>query len=111
MESYQVSARRACSVIQFRRSSLKYKSRRRDDSVIRKRIKEIAQVRIRYGYQRIYILLRREGWRDNHKRDYRVYCEEGFHLRSKRPRRNRAAAHRLDRPQLSSIHQCWNGPS
>ncbi len=79
-------------------------------SVIRKRIKEIAQVRVRYGYQRIYVLLRREGWRDNHKRVYRVYCEEGLHLRSKRPRRNRAAAHRLERPQLSSIHQCWNGP-
>jgi putative transposase len=77
-------------------------------SVIRKRIKEIAQVRVRYGYQRIYVLLRREGWRDNHKRVYRVYCEEGLHLRSKRPRRNRAAAHRLERPQLSSIHQCWS---
>lgn len=108
MENYRVSARRACSVIQFRRSSLQYKSRRRDDSVIRKRIKEIAQVRIRYGYQRIYVLLRREGWRDNHKRVYRVYCEEGLHLRTKRPRRNRAAAHRLERPQLSSIHQCWS---
>ena len=84
-------------------------------SVIRKRINEIAQVRVRYGYQRIYILLRRDGWRDNHKRVYRVYCEEGLNLRSKRPRRNRAAAHRLERPQLSSIHpggepQCWNGP-
>jgi putative transposase len=39
-----------------------------------------------------------------------VYCEEGLHLRSKRPRRNRAAAHRLERPQLSTTHQCWNGP-
>jgi putative transposase len=64
MENYRVSARRACAVIQFRRSSLQFKSRRRDDSVIRKRIKEIALVRVRYGYQRIYVLLRREGWRD-----------------------------------------------
>ncbi|WP_460945752.1 IS3 family transposase [Spirosoma daeguense] len=108
MENYRVSARRACAVIQFRRSSLQFKSRRRDDSVIRKRIKEIAQVRVRYGYQRICVLLRREGWRDNHKRVYRVYCEEGLHLRSKRPRRNRAAAHRLERPQLSNVHQCWS---
>lgn len=61
----RVSARRACAVIQFRRSSLQFKSRRRDDSVIRKHIKEIAQVRVRYGYQRIFVLLRREGWRDN----------------------------------------------
>ena len=62
---------------------------------------------------RIYILLRREGWRDNHKRVYRIYCEEGLNLRSKRPKRNKAAAHRLDRPLLSNIHpggapQCWS---
>ena len=69
---------------------------------------EIAQVRIRYGYWRIFTLLRREGWPDNHKRVYRIYKEEGLNLRSKRPRRSRMAAQRLDRPQLSSINQCWS---
>jgi putative transposase len=69
---------------------------------------EIAQVRIRYGFWRIFILLRREGFRDNHKRIYRLYCEEGLNLRSKRPKRNRASAHRLERPQLSTINQCWS---
>ncbi len=69
---------------------------------------EIAQVRIRYGYWRIFTLLRREGWPDNHKRVYRIYKEEGLNLRSKRPRRNRMAAQRLDRPQLSNINQCWS---
>ncbi|WP_409015098.1 IS3 family transposase [Dyadobacter sp. CY345] len=54
-----------------------YKPHRRDDSAIRHRIKEIAQVRICYGYQRIHVLLKREGWRDNHKRVYIVYKEEG----------------------------------
>jgi putative transposase len=44
-----------------------------------------------------------------HKRVYRVYCEEGLNLRSKRPKRSRAASQRLDRPQLSSIHQSWSG--
>jgi hypothetical protein len=47
---------------------------------------EIADIRIRYGYWCIYTLLRREGWKDNHRRVYRVYCEEGLNLRSKRPR-------------------------
>jgi putative transposase len=69
---------------------------------------EIAGVRIRYGFWRIFILLRREGFRDNHKRIYRLYCEEGLNLRSKRPKRNRASAHRLERPQLSTINQCWS---
>lgn len=35
-------------------------------------------------------MLRREGWKDNHKRVYRVYKEEGLNLRSKRPRRIKA---------------------
>jgi putative transposase len=86
-----------------------YKNHRRNDSIIRKRMREIADIRIRYGYWRIYTLLRREGWKDNHKRVYRVYCEEGLNLRSKRPRRNRAASHRLERLQLSSTHQSWSG--
>lgn len=77
-------------------------------SVLRKRIREIAQTRVRYGCQRIFTLLRREGWRDNHKRVHRLYRLEGLNLRSRRPRRNRTAAHRLDRPELSTIHQCWS---
>jgi putative transposase len=71
-------------------------------------MREIAQVRIRYGYWRIFTLLRREGWPDNHKRVYRLYKEEGLNLRSKRPRRNKAAAHRLERLPLSNMNQCWS---
>jgi len=64
--------------------------------------------RVRYGVKRIYTLLRREGWKDNHKRVYRVYKEEGLNLRSKRPRRSRAAARRLDRPENLQLYQCWS---
>jgi putative transposase len=42
------------------------------------------------------------------QRIYRLYREEGLNLRSRRPKRNRASAHRLERPQLSSINQCWS---
>jgi len=108
MEDYRVSNRRACEVVQLRRSTWFYKARSRDDSVLRKRIREIAETRVRYGCQRIFTLLRREGWRDNHKRVHRLYRLEGLNLRSKRPRHKRSAAHRLDRPELSSIHQCWS---
>ena len=108
MTDYQISNRRACAVVLLGRSTWHYKARSRDDSVLRKRIREIAQTRVRYGCQRIFTLLRREGWRDNHKRVHRLYRLEGLNLRSKRPRRNRTAAHRLDRPELSTIHQCWS---
>lgn len=69
-------------------------------------MREIAEVRVRYGMWRIYTLLRREGWKDNHKRIHRLYKLEGLNLRSKRPRRNRASAHRLDREQATSLHEC-----
>jgi len=72
------------------------------------RMKELSSVRIRYGFWRIYILLRREGFKDNHKRMYRIYKEEGLNLRTKRPRRNKSSAHRMERPQLSTINQCWS---
>ena len=56
------------------------------------RILEIAAVRVRFGYQRIHILLQREGWMINRKRVYRLYKLEGLNLRSKRPRRHVSAA-------------------
>jgi putative transposase len=90
------------------RSLWHYRSKARDSSVIRKRMQEIAQVRVRYGFWRIFILLRREGWRDNHKRVRRLYKLEGLNLRSKRPRRNKAAAHRLERDEASGMHECWS---
>jgi len=85
-----------------------YQHHRREDTALRSRVREIAVTRVRYGHWRIYTLLRREGWRDNHKRVYRVYKEEGLNLRSKRPRRNKAAAHRLERPENNSLHKCWS---
>jgi len=107
-EAYWVSIRRACAVILLDRSSYYYKAHRRVDSAVRNRMREIAEVRIRYGFQRIFVLLRREGWRDNHKRVFRIYKEEGLNLRSKRPRRNRMGAHRETYPEVSSFHQCWS---
>ena len=108
IDAYRISARRACRVIGLQRASFAYKACGRDDTVLRQRLRELAQVRVRYGSQRLYILLRREGWMDNHKRVHRLYCLEGLNLRSKRPRRNRAAAHRLERLPLGQLHQSWS---
>lgn len=90
------------------KSTYHYIPKKRNDTAIRKRIREIAEARIRYGFWRIYTLLRREGWQDNHKRVYRIYKEEGLNLRTKRPRRRKAAAHRMERPIISNINQCWS---
>lgn len=74
LDAYQVSERQACRVSKVHRSLFRYKSRTADQAFLRKRIREIASVRVRYGYKRIHVLLRREGWKINHKRVYRLYC-------------------------------------
>ncbi len=106
--NYRVSARRACDVVLLYRSAWYYIHHKREDGPLRQRIKEIAETRVRYGMWRVYTLLRREGWADNHKRVHRVYKEEGLNLRSKRPRRSKSAAHRLERPLFNSLHECWS---
>lgn len=106
--AYRVSERRAVRVLRVHRSMHRYLSRRVDDDApIRRRIEEIAAMRIRYGYRRITVLLRREGWHINAKRVYRLYCEANLHLRSKCPKRRRSSAHRLQRPDVTNRNDCW----
>lgn len=52
-------------------------------------------------------MLRHEGWRDNHKRIYRLYCEQGLSLRLKRPRRNKSAQRRQPQPQGLYPNHVW----
>lgn len=93
-QSYQVSERRAGQVLWLSNSSLRYRSRRPAAKELRQRLRELAAERPRYGYQRLCVLLRREGWQVNHKRVYRLYREEGLKLR-KRRRRARAQVERV----------------
>ncbi|WP_428833828.1 IS3 family transposase [Methylorubrum populi] len=69
---------------------------------------DLAKSRVRYGYFRIYILLRREGWRVNHKRVHRLYRDEGLSLRLKRPRRHVSAAHRERQPAALRPNERWS---
>ena len=75
---YQVSERRACRVAGVLRSSCCYRGQARDQAPLRQRLRELAAVRVRYGYRRLHVLLDREGWRVNHKRVDRLYREEGL---------------------------------
>lgn len=108
-EAYWVSERRACRVVGFCRTSHRYRSYRKDDRALRMWIVEIAETRVRYGYRRVHVLLRREGWRVNHKRTYyRIYCQEGLHLRRKRPRRHVSGSRRMARPEVERPNACWS---
>ena len=77
----------------FNRSSLQYRAKRNElNEILRVKIKELAAVRIRYGYRRLAILLRREGFHVNDKRVHRLYRLEGLSLRAKATKRRRRAA-------------------
>jgi putative transposase len=75
--TWQASIRRACFLLQAERSSCRYRGGRRPQAVLSKRIKAIAETRVRCGYRRFHVLLRREGWRMNAKRVWRLYREMG----------------------------------
>ncbi len=97
--------RRACDVVRQSRLAWYYQPEEKHDEPLLRRIEEIAATRVRYGFRRIFVLLRREGWKANHKRVYRLYCQAGLNLRRKRPRRRKAAAHRLERTVLTAPNQ------
>jgi putative transposase len=84
-----------------------YRSRRPRQDALRRRIRELAAVRISYGYRRLHVLLRREGWLINHKRVYRLYLEEGLGLKRKKPRRRRAAVARKEKKWASRPNERW----
>ena len=82
---WNVSIRRACRVFLVDTSTYHYKSRRPRQADLEQRIKEICQTRVRYGYRRVHVLLRREGCRHGQNKTRRIYRELGLQLRNKSP--------------------------
>jgi putative transposase len=105
---YQVSLRRACQVARIPVSTFRYQSTQEPRTALRLRIREIAQARIRYGYRKIRVLLKREGWNVGKKLVYRLYREEGLALRYKPRRRRCAAANRRERSKVTALNQAWS---
>jgi len=106
---YQASERRACRLVNLSRATVYYRSKRPSQDALRKRILELAMARVRYGYKRIYILLKREGIHVNKKRVHRLYCLEGLQIRPRRPRRSVSAARRQP-PKVAarSPNEAWS---
>lgn len=96
---FEVSERRACSVVELPRATCRYQSERVEDPQLRKDLHQLAAERPRAGYRMLHQMLKRKGWAVNHKLVYRVYREERLMVR-KRIRKRIAAAHRqhLDSP-------------
>ena len=82
-----LSERRACSIVGADRKMIRYRSSRPLDAVLRSRLRDLANERRRFGYRRLFVLLRREGEPSGVNRIYRLYREEGLTVRKRRARR------------------------
>jgi putative transposase len=105
--AWQVSIRRACTALPFERSTYHYRSKRPDPTALKQRMREICETRVRYGYRRVHVLLRREGWEVNVKRVCRLYREMGLQLRNKSPKRKVKAKLREGRSDAAAPNQVW----
>jgi putative transposase len=88
-------------------STMRYLSRRPLQEALRTRLRELAATHVRYGYRRLTVLLRREGWHVNAKRIYRLYDEEGLKVRSVE-RKKIGRRQRIPQSPASGPNQCWS---
>ena len=101
------SERRACGVLRQSRATQRYTSKARDQSPLRIRLRDLALARPRYGYRRLHVLLRREGWPVNVKRVWRHYKLLELSLRRKVGRKKRASQLRVEPPAPTRCGQQW----
>jgi putative transposase len=106
-EAYALSLTRACGLMSLSRSSYQYLARDRKDKPLREDLKAAAHRRRRWGYRRLIVLLRREGYGDNHKRIFRVYQEEGLQVPKRKKRK--AALWRGEKPEApGQVNERWS---
>lgn len=105
MKSY--SQRKACELVGIAPRVYRYQSARGDDTDLRERLVELSAERRRFGYRRLHILLRREGWEVNWKKLYRLYREERLTVR-KRGGRKRALGTRAPMAVPQDKNQRWS---
>ena len=86
---------------------MRYRNRKGLQEPLRQRLREVAATYVRYGYRRLTVLLRREGWKVNAKRVYRLYDEENLKVRSVE-RKKMARRQRVPQGQAVRPNDCWS---
>lgn len=107
IEERSYSQRRACALVGMHPRTYRYAFRRSDDAEVRRRLRELANERRRFGYRRLHILLRREGVELNHKKLFRLYREERLTVR-RRGGRKRALGSRAPMTVPQGKNQRWS---
>ena len=104
-----MSDARACRLVEWQISSYFYKAKGNEmNEASKRRMKEIAASRVRFGYRRITVMLRRESWKAKAKRVYRLNREEGMQPSRKKPKKKRASHQRITSAQAEAPNQKWS---
>jgi putative transposase len=107
MAEFELSQRRSCQAIGFARSSWRYRSQRKEPTELVERLRALATKRPRWGYRMLYLVLRREGVKVNHKRVYRLYRQEQLMVRTKK-RKRLTSRTRVALPAATGPNQRWS---
>ncbi len=108
LERCRLACRRAGRIAKHYRSAYYYRSCKDPKTALRGRMRELAQIRIRYGYRRLHVLLKREGWSLGKHQAYRLYAEERLQLRSKLPRRRKMVVTRREKYVPKRPNKAWS---
>ena len=107
IKTRHISERRGCRLISLNRKSCRYQKRQRSDSELIERLRELAIGHPRFGYRRVHALLKREDFKVNLKRVYRLWRQQNLSLPKQRPRKPRAKATLGIIPQATRPNQVW----
>lgn len=107
-QRYGVSERRSCRTLRLHRATHRYRSHRDPRTALRQRLRDLSQSRVRYGYRKLTVLLKREGWRVGKNLVYRLYCEEGLRLHPRSRRRHKAVGTRREPVKATRPNEVWS---
>ncbi|MCG8607499.1 IS3 family transposase, partial [bacterium] len=107
-QRYGVSERRSCRTLQLNRATQRYRGHRDPQIPLRQRLRELSQTRVRYGYRKMTVLLKREGWPVGKKLVYRLYREEGLTLHPRSLRRRKAVETRREAVKVTRPNEAWS---
>lgn len=107
IKTKQISERRGCRLVGLNRKSCRYRHRRKPDRKLIRRIRQLAMQHPRFGYRRIWALLRRDGVKINVKKVYRLWKQESLGLPKRRPRKPRAKPTIGILPKAEKANQVW----
>ena len=107
VSQHDLNMRRACRLMKQSRSVQYYQSLKDPKQALRGRMREIAKTGL-FGYRRIHVLLKREGWDLGKNQAYRLYREEQLQLRSKLPKRRKMVVTRQAKIKPSKPNEAWS---